>query len=123
VVRRWSSPILAAAVAALRLLGEEPHRRQVLWQRVRYAHERLTSHHASSLTEPSHIIPVMIGEAPRALSVAQQLWARGIWAPAIRPPTVPKGTARIRLSLTTLHTEAHIDQLADALTQAMQSSL
>ena len=61
------------------------------------------------------IQPLIVGSNDAALRLSQALWARGIWAPAIRPPTVPKGTARLRLSISAAHTEADIGQLIDAL--------
>jgi 8-amino-7-oxononanoate synthase len=51
----------------------------------------------------------------RAVSVAEALLARGLWVPAIRPPTVPAGTARLRVSLSAAHTTEQVDQLIDAL--------
>jgi 8-amino-7-oxononanoate synthase len=63
------------------------------------------------------IQPVQIGENAAALNVARQLWDQGIWVPAIRPPTVPQGTARLRISLTAAHTAADVGTLVDALRQ------
>ena len=115
-------PVAAAAVAALDLLRAEPHRRELLHDRARRLHESLTRLHLPALpAEMSHIIPVVVGLSQQALTLARQLWERGIWAPAIRPPTVPEGTARLRLSVTALHTDTHIDALADALQQALRS--
>ena len=51
--------------------------------------------------------------------LSRALWERDMWAPAIRPPTVPEGTARLRLGVTALHTEAHVDELVNALRQAL----
>ena len=61
----------------------------------------------------------MLGEASRASAVAGRLRERGCWAPAIRPPTVPAGTARLRLSVTSLHSDADIDALGEALEDAL----
>ena len=67
----------------------------------------------------SPIIPIWVGSTRQATSLARRLWERGVWAPAIRPPTVPEGTARLRLSVTALHTEAQIDQLVEALRETL----
>jgi 8-amino-7-oxononanoate synthase len=62
------------------------------------------------------IQPLLIGPNDEALAVMEGLRLRGIWVPAIRPPTVPEGTARLRIALSAAHTEADVDQLIDALT-------
>ena len=63
------------------------------------------------------IQPVIIGGNEAALKVADALLERGIWAPAIRPPTVPEGTARLRISLSAAHGEAQVDRLLAALAE------
>ena len=60
----------------------------------------------------SQIIPVIIGDNQRALEIADALRQNGILAPAIRPPTVPAGTARIRFTVTLAHTPADLEQAA-----------
>ena len=60
-------------------------------------------------------MPIVVGETAQTIALAQALSERGILAPAIRPPTVPQGTARLRLSVTARHTDAHIDALLAAL--------
>jgi 8-amino-7-oxononanoate synthase len=62
------------------------------------------------------IQPLLIGRNDEALAVMEGLRARGIWVPAIRPPTVAEGTARLRIALSAAHTEADIDLLVEALT-------
>jgi 8-amino-7-oxononanoate synthase len=62
------------------------------------------------------IQPLLIGRNDEALAVMDDLRARGIWVPAIRPPTVAEGTARLRIALSAAHTEADIDLLVEALT-------
>jgi 8-amino-7-oxononanoate synthase len=66
---------------------------------------------------PTAIQPVVIGDNEQTLAVADALLARGIWAPAIRPPTVPDGQARLRISLSASHGEMQIDELIAALTE------
>ena len=61
------------------------------------------------------IQPLIVGDNEAALALANALWERGLWVPAIRPPTVPKGTARLRISVSAAHSEADIAQLIDAL--------
>jgi 8-amino-7-oxononanoate synthase len=64
------------------------------------------------------IQPLVIGRNEAALLVMGALDRSGVWVPAIRPPTVPKGTARLRISLSSAHTEGHVAQLIDALVEA-----
>ena len=64
------------------------------------------------------IQPLIIGSNEDALAVMAKLDAQGVWVPAIRPPTVPEGTARLRISLSAAHTLAQVDQLVEALAQA-----
>jgi 8-amino-7-oxononanoate synthase len=61
------------------------------------------------------IQPLVVGDDAQAMALSAALWERGLWAPAIRPPTVPAGTARLRVSLSAGHTSAHVDTLLAAL--------
>jgi 8-amino-7-oxononanoate synthase len=63
------------------------------------------------------IQPLYVGDARRAMEISEKLFARGIFVAAIRPPTVPRHTSRLRISLTAAHTEAHIDRLLSALSE------
>lgn len=64
---------------------------------------------------PTAIQPLLVGDNAAALALARRLWENGLWVPAIRPPTVPKGTARLRISLSAAHTEADVAALIGAL--------
>lgn len=86
-----------AALAALAIVREEPQRRDKLMENARLLRELLKIETQDTITP---IIPVLIGEAQKALDLAETLERQGIRAPAIRPPTVPSGTARLRLSVT-----------------------
>jgi 8-amino-7-oxononanoate synthase len=67
------------------------------------------------LPSATPIQPVLVGDNAAALALADALWQRGFWVPAIRPPTVPAGTARLRITLTAAHTHDDVDALADAM--------
>ena len=67
------------------------------------------------LPSATAIQPLIVGDNEATLALAKALWERDLWVPAIRPPTVPKGTARLRISISAAHTAADIDQLIHAL--------
>ena len=111
-----SSPIIACALASsLDLIAAGDARRQHLWQLVAQLRDGLAATRWSLLPSPTAIQPVIIGDNHDTLRIAGSLYARGLWVPAIRPPTVPKGTARLRVSLTAAHSEAQLARLVDAL--------
>jgi 8-amino-7-oxononanoate synthase len=100
----------AAALAALEVIAAEPERVAAPLARAR----RFTD--ALGLSEAqSAIVPILLGEAETALAAAADLEAKGLLAVAIRPPTVPAGTARLRLAFSALHSEAQVDQLIAAV--------
>jgi 7-keto-8-aminopelargonate synthetase-like enzyme len=63
----------------------------------------------------SPIIPVVIGDEADAVAASAELLARGLWVPAIRPPTVPRGTSRLRVTLSAIHTDEQVDRLVRGL--------
>jgi 8-amino-7-oxononanoate synthase len=67
------------------------------------------------LPSPTAIQPLVVGDNEAAVRLSLALAERGLWVPAIRPPTVPKGTARLRISLSAAHSEADVDRLVSAL--------
>jgi len=73
--------------------------------------------------QPSPIVPVVLGSEQRALRASDALLSEGIWVPAIRPPTVPPGTARLRVTLSAAHTDAEVDRLAAALERLQRGAL
>ena len=70
------------------------------------------------LPSSTPIQPLMCGDDKRATALATALEAQGFWVPAIRPPTVAEGRSRLRITLSSLHTQAEVDSLVDALTWA-----
>ena len=110
------SPIIACALtASLELIATGDARRRHLWQLSAQLRDGLAGTRWHLLPSPTAIQPVIIGDNHAALRVAQALYERGLWVPAIRPPTVPRGTARLRVSLSAAHSAAHVACLADAL--------
>jgi 8-amino-7-oxononanoate synthase len=108
------SPLMAAAVrAALQLVKNEPQRRERLWQRVRLAEQVLAPHGA--LVSGSQILPVIIGEDGAAMALGAALQQAGFDVRGIRPPTVPPGTARLRLAITLNLSEDEITGLGEAM--------
>jgi 8-amino-7-oxononanoate synthase len=115
-----SAMLAQVARTSLQLMTAEPWRRQHLMALIAYWHNGLrqrdlgglTAHHALL---PTAIQPLILGGNQAALAAMQYLKAQGFWVPAIRPPTVPLGTARLRVCLSAAHSFEHVDALLDAL--------
>lgn len=102
-----SPPAAAAALAALGVLHSAEG--EALRRRLAGHVARLSPGH------PSPILPVVLGSEEAALHAADALLEQGLWVPAIRPPTVPAGTSRLRVTLSAAHTDAQVSALAGAL--------
>lgn len=112
------SPLMAAAVrGSLALLEREPERIARLDGLVRHAQDRLAP--LGALASGSPIMPVIVGDDARTMEIAARLQAQGFDVRGIRPPTVPVGTARLRLSITLNVDAATIDAFAEALKEAL----
>ena len=121
----------AAALAALTLLQQEPHRLSQLHQNARYLTQQLDqllaelpdafSSDLKRLSTHSAIVCLQVKDAATALNIGQQLKVRGIFTSAVRPPTVP--VSRLRLSVMATHTQAHIDRLMSALKETLSLDL
>ncbi|HVY83297.1 MAG TPA: 8-amino-7-oxononanoate synthase [Steroidobacteraceae bacterium] len=108
-------PVAAATRVALRIVQDEPWRRErvlALAARFRAAARELNLHLAHS---ESPIQPVILGGADTAVRAQNELLAAGFLVVAIRPPTVPAGTARLRITFSAAHTEDQVDALVEAL--------
>jgi 8-amino-7-oxononanoate synthase len=116
-------PYFAAQVrAALEIVREADHLRKRLHSVVDAFRKRLKTLELNIGNSASQIIPVFLGSNDRALQVAARLNRAGFAVRAIRPPTVPPGTARLRLSLNATLSLEHLDRLADELQEAVQES-
>jgi 8-amino-7-oxononanoate synthase len=103
----------AAAIAAIQVIQQEPERLQNLWSNVQYFQTHLASIAHKLLPSHSPILCVELDSPEQALALAQQLQNQGIFAPAIRPPTVP--TSRIRFTLMANHTQSQLQQAIKVL--------
>ena len=100
----------AAALAALDVIAAEPERVAAPLAKARRFTQALNLPEAES-----SVVPIVLGEADTALAAAADLEAQGLLAVAIRPPTVPPGTARLRIAFTAGHADADVDRLAQAV--------
>ena len=111
-----ASPITAATlIEAVKLIAAADDGRAKLMQRIRQLREGLAGSRWHLLHSDTAIQPIIIGDNAEAVRIAEALLERGLWVPAIRPPTVPKGTARLRVTLSATHTADHVAALLDAL--------
>ncbi len=105
----------AASMAALQIVRDEPHRRVELLARAAWLRDVLAGRGWNIAGSASQIIPVVIGDPHLTMQLAEQLKAAGLYVPGIRPPTVPEGTSRLRISLSYLHTDEQVGRLVDVL--------
>jgi 8-amino-7-oxononanoate synthase len=103
----------AAALAAVRILRSEEG--EALVDRLASLVQRMSVAGLAPPAHPSPIIPVILGSEHAAIDASSTLLARGLWVPAIRPPTVPTGTSRLRVTLSAAHQDDDVGALIDAL--------
>lgn len=116
------SPLMAAlARAAMGLMRSAPDLRDSLWRRIRHAEQALAP--LGATISGSQILPLVVGDDARAMALAARLQAAGFDVRGIRPPTVPPGTARLRITITNNASEAQITQLAATLAELREPAL
>ncbi|AOH56740.1 8-amino-7-oxononanoate synthase [Peribacillus muralis] len=109
-----SPGVVAGASAAVDIIMTEPERRVRLQNMSRHLYEELTSLGYTVTGGETPILGIICGKPEQATLLSKELHKHGIYAPAIRPPTVPDGTSRIRLTLMSQHRERHIDHVISA---------
>ena len=116
------SPALAwAAACSIERLQREPEHQAQLSNNIRYFTQGCEAAGVNLLPSYSAVQACVLGENSVALEVSAKLRAQGLWVAAIRPPTVPQGTARLRIALSAAHRREHLDQLIDGLQQCVGS--
>jgi 8-amino-7-oxononanoate synthase len=109
--------VLGAIDAALDLIPSMGAERKSLLANAQYLRQALHNMDWQTGQSSTQIIPVMVGKETEALALSRWLEDNGVLVSAIRPPTVPEGASRIRISLSALHSRQHIDRLIDVLSQ------
>lgn len=101
--------VLASAIMAIEILKKEPHLIKRLWENRDYFVSGLKALGFDTMGCETPIIPILIGSAEKALKMSEGLFEQGVYVPAIRPPTVPEDTCRLRLTVMAAHTKEDLD--------------
>lgn len=117
-----SPPAVAAAREAVRIVQQEPERRQRLWDNVALIRSQLAELGFRIGPGPSPIIPLFVGDAGQAVGLSEGLLERGVFVPAIRPPTVPAGTARLRIVPMATHSRDDVEEAMEAFAASGRAS-
>jgi len=112
-------PQVGAAMAALELLREEPRRVERVQRNARILREALAEHGLPAGDGDTPIVPVIVGDADAAVTASERALERGVFAQAIRPPTVPDGSSRLRLTVMASHTKAELREAAEVIAKAV----
>jgi len=113
--------VVGATLAALYLIKTEPQLRLDLHQKVAFFKKQLRKNGLKEEAGPSQIVPVMIGDSAKALAIAEGLQNNQIYVKAVRPPTVPEGSARLRFSITRYHQEPDLKKCAQVLAETLHN--
>jgi dethiobiotin synthase len=115
-------PAVAGALAALELLLEQPRRVDKLQSNAEVLREELEAHGFETGESCTQVVPLVIGDAAAAMAACEAALARGVFAQAIRPPTVPEGTSRLRLAVMASHTKSELRAAARVLAEAARGA-
>jgi len=114
-------PAVAAALAALELVREAPRRIERVRRNAQTLRQALRGHGLHVPQGEAAIVPLVLGDAGRAMAVCERALERGVFAQAIRPPTVPEGTSRLRLAAMASHNTAELEWAATQLAAAARA--
>jgi glycine C-acetyltransferase len=114
---------IAAAIAALGIVRDQPQLRKQLFDNVRFFKEGLEKIGVDTMKSQTQIIPILIKDSQRATEISNRLLEKGVFIQAIRPPTVPKGTARLRVSLMATHRKEDLEEALEKMKKFFPSFL
>jgi glycine C-acetyltransferase/8-amino-7-oxononanoate synthase len=115
-------PAVAAAMAALELLREQPRRVEKLQRNSAVLREALAESGVAVEPGETPIVPLIVGDADAAMKACERALERGVFAQAIRPPTVPAGTSRLRLAVMASHTKSELREAGRVLAKSLPAS-
>lgn len=111
--------VCAASIAGIKLIQEDPSMRVSLWHNVRFIKDKLRTLNIETISSGSQIIPILIGDALKAVKISNLLYDSGILIPAIRPPTVPANSSRLRMTVMSSHTQGDLERLLQVLSEVL----
>ena len=115
-------PVCAASLAAIEVVEREPERRQILLEKASFMRRALKERGLDTMGSETHIIPILVGDPRRCVEVSSRLLDEGIFIQSIRPPTVPLGTSRLRLTLTADHSMEEVEYALETLSSLLQET-
>jgi len=113
---------IAAACASVKLLRDEPFWQKRLGDKVTYMRRKLVSSGFAVSSDPTPIIPIVLNDPETTQKVSRALLDNGFLAPAIRPPSVPRGTSRIRITISAHHTHEQLDDFVKSLSNSVNDA-
>jgi 8-amino-7-oxononanoate synthase len=116
-----SPAVAGATLASLRIIqsSEGQERRDRLSGHIAYFRQRMQSLSVTLMASETAIQPILMGDSKTALQISERLKSLGVWCTAIRPPTVPVGSARLRITLSAAHSDADLVLLCDSLERVL----
>jgi 7-keto-8-aminopelargonate synthetase-like enzyme len=107
--------VIASALAALEVMEDEPALRKKLWENTRFFREGIEKRGFTTIKSETPIIPLLIGDADLTMRMGEILFKKGFFMHGIRPPAVPPGSSRLRITLMATHTQEQMEQALKAL--------
>lgn len=107
--------VIATSLAAIDVIQTEPSLQEKLWENITYLRAKLNELCYDTMKSQTQIIPILVGDSKRTIKISESLYEKGLFIPGIRPPTVPKNKARLRINLMATHSKQDLDLVIEAL--------
>lgn len=111
---------IGASLKAIEIVEKEPERREALWKNINFVREALVEMGFDCAGSAGAIMPIMIGKNKLTMEFSRKLFERGLFIQGVRPPTVPEGKARLRLTITASHTKDDLERLLVVMEETAQ---